>query len=345
MSAIDQAYRYAINLPCDWIIVTSIRQTRLYHKGSTQQSFESFDTVTLARDQRQLEKFLFLLGADRVAPLNGRCHLYDLLTASEKVGRQLTKDYYQRYADIRQDAFQFLCRENPNVSRHELLQRTQKLLDRVLFCAFCKDRHLLPKGIIEKAYEHRDPFNLRPIWDNFRGLFRAVDKSDKALEIPGYNGGLFAEDPLLDSLRVPDDVCRQFHDLAGYDYRPAHEVAADDAAPGTNMVDVEILGHIFEQSITDLEKLRSELDGLAEPVDPEKHKARRKKEGAFYTPRFITRYILEQALGPVLKERFERLRQEHAAKKRGAAAHAGRAAGGTGLRFRRQSVTKTPWLL
>ena len=25
MSAVDQAYRYAINLPCDWIIVTSMR--------------------------------------------------------------------------------------------------------------------------------------------------------------------------------------------------------------------------------------------------------------------------------------------------------------------------------
>ena len=34
MSAVDQGYRYAINLPCDWIVVTSIRQTRLYHKGS-----------------------------------------------------------------------------------------------------------------------------------------------------------------------------------------------------------------------------------------------------------------------------------------------------------------------
>jgi hypothetical protein len=48
MSAIDQAYRYAINLPCDWIVVTSIRQTRLYYKGSDQQTYEAFDTVQLA---------------------------------------------------------------------------------------------------------------------------------------------------------------------------------------------------------------------------------------------------------------------------------------------------------
>jgi hypothetical protein len=49
MSAVDQAYRYAINLPCDWIIVTSMRETRLSHKGSQQHAYERFDTVRLGR--------------------------------------------------------------------------------------------------------------------------------------------------------------------------------------------------------------------------------------------------------------------------------------------------------
>jgi hypothetical protein len=39
MSVVDQGYRYAINLPCDWIIVTSMRETRLYHKGSDQHTY------------------------------------------------------------------------------------------------------------------------------------------------------------------------------------------------------------------------------------------------------------------------------------------------------------------
>src|SRR5690242_6268964 len=63
MSAVDQGYRYAINLPCDWIIVTSMRQTRLYHKGSDQYTYERFDTEALAAD---LKKFIFLLSAERV---------------------------------------------------------------------------------------------------------------------------------------------------------------------------------------------------------------------------------------------------------------------------------------
>jgi hypothetical protein len=34
LSAVDQAYRYAINLPCDWLIVTSMREIRLYAKAA-----------------------------------------------------------------------------------------------------------------------------------------------------------------------------------------------------------------------------------------------------------------------------------------------------------------------
>ncbi|MBX3435422.1 MAG: N-6 DNA methylase [Pirellulales bacterium] len=311
MSAVDQGYRYAINLPCDWIIVTSIRQTRLYHKGSDQQTYERFDTEQLADDEAALRRFLFLLGADRVAPPTGQCHFYGLLAESEKVGRELTKEFYVNYANMRQDAFEHLSRDNADVSRHEVLTSTQKLLDRVLFVAFSEDRGLLPPETIQKAYEHRDPYHPRPIWENFRGLFGAINKGNPALGISAYNGGLFADDPVLDSFNVSDEVCGYFRELGAFDYKPAYEASGE-----TKVIDVDILGHIFEQSITDLERLRNELDGVAEPLGAEKHKTRRKKEGAFYTPSFITRYIVEQALGGVVADRFEQLRtaQERAAK-------------------------------
>jgi type I restriction-modification system DNA methylase subunit len=306
MSAVDQGYRYAINLPCDWIIVTSIRQTRLYHKGSNQQTYERFDTEQLASDEAALCRFLFLLGADRVVPAAGQCHFHSLLAESEQVGRELTKEFYVNYANMRQDAFEQLCRDNADVPRHEVLTRTQKLLDRVLFVAFSEDRGLLPAETIRKAYEHRDPYHPRPIWENFRGLFDSINKGNPALDIHRYNGGLFADDPVLDAFSVSDEVCGFFRDLGDFDYKPAAEASGE-----TKIIDVDILGHIFEQSITDLERIRNELEGHAEPLGAEKHKSRRKKEGAFYTPSFITRYIVEQALGGVIADRFELLRKEH----------------------------------
>jgi hypothetical protein len=314
MSAVDQGYRYAINLPCDWIIVTSIRQTRLYHKGSDQQTYERFDTQQLALSEAALRRFLFLLHANRVVPADGRCHFYNLLEESEQVGRELTKEFYVNYANMRQDAFDQLSQDNPDVPRHEVLARTQKLLDRVLFVAFSEDRGLLPAETIRRAYEHRDPYHPRPIWENFRGLFNAINLGNAALGIHAYNGGLFADDPVLDAFKVSDEVCEYFHELGGYDYKPAAEASGE-----TRVIDVDILGHIFEQSITDLERIRNELEGLTEPLDSERHKSRRKKEGAFYTPSFITRYIVEEALGGVLHGRFEQLRATQQKSAKGAA--------------------------
>ena len=178
----------------------------------------------------------------------------------------------------------------------------------------------MPDDSIQKAYEHRDPYHPRPIWENFRGLFRAINVGNPALDIPAYNGGLFADDPILDTLSVADNVCTHFRDLANYDYRKASDVSNDaDSISEETLIDVDILGHIFEQSITDLEVLRNELDGLTEPVSAERHKNRRKKEGAFYTAAFITRYIIEQSLGGVVRNRFETLRKSHADTAKGTA--------------------------
>lgn len=188
MSAVDQGYRYAINLQCDWIIVTSMKETRLYHKGSDQHTFEVFETEKLADDDNLLKRFVFLLGAERVVPALGTCHFHGLLSESEKVGRDLTKEFYVLYANIRQDAFEQLAADNAAVSRHDVLTSTQKLLDRVLFCAFCEDRGLLPAETLKKAYEHRDPYHPRPIWENFRGLFSAINTGNKALDIYEFNG-------------------------------------------------------------------------------------------------------------------------------------------------------------
>ena len=184
MSAVDQGYRYAINLPCDWIIVTSIRQTRLYYKGADQQTYERFDTEAAGRQTRPCSRqFVFLLGAERVVPASGRCHLYDLLAESETVGRELTKEFYVRYADMRQDAFARLCQDNPDVPPQDVLACTQKLLDRVLFCAFCEDRGLLPRR--DDPQGLRAPRPVPPAAD-LGQLPRAVPGDQRRQRGPGH---------------------------------------------------------------------------------------------------------------------------------------------------------------
>ena len=314
VSAVDQAFDYAINLRCNWIVVTNIRQTRLYYKGTDKQTFERFDTEALSQDEKQLRKFVFLLHASRMVPLHGPSHLDTLVQESEKVGRDLTIEFYAQYAFARRSTLSRLRWLNPDVEPRLILGCSQKLLDRILFIAFCEDRGLLPAETIKRAFSYRDPYNPRPLWDNFRGMFRSVNIGNPDLNIHKYNGGLFADDPVLDALKIPDEVFGLFRDLAEYDFRLPSVVADTDTVSNSRLIDVEILGHIFEQSINDLEKLQAELDkpvevsALAEVEESKPKVSKRKREGAFYTPAYITRYIVEQALGGVLRDRFETLR-------------------------------------
>ncbi|MFL5339061.1 MAG: Eco57I restriction-modification methylase domain-containing protein [Gemmataceae bacterium] len=310
-SAVDQALHYAVNLPCDWYIVTNFRELRLFHKGHDQHTFEQFETSALALDDNALRKFVFLLGAQRVLPADRRCHLDILLDVSRKIGQELTVNYYREYSDLRRAMFTALRNGNPGVPAPQLLAATQKILDRVLFVAFCEDRGLLPTDSVAGAFRHTDPYNPRPIWDNFRGLFRAINEGNPRLDIARYNGGLFADDELLDRLNVPDTICAGFDKLAAYEYRPA-TLADDITEDGAGkIIDVEILGHIFEQSISDLEELHQQLAGGPAPDAKQSPPTKRKREGAFYTPSFVTRYIVAETLRPVLAERFESLRQQH----------------------------------
>ena len=66
------------------------------------------------------------------------------------------------------------------------------------------------------------------------------------------------------------------------------------------------MGHIFEQSVTDLEELRAQA--TRQEFNPKK--GRRKTQGVYYTPAFITQYIVGVALGGYLKRKEEALWQE-----------------------------------
>jgi len=306
-SAVEQALQYAVNLQIDWFLVTNMREFRLFHKGHDLFTYERFETAKLPDDDAALKRFAYLLGAERVVPAAGGTHLDALLADSSRIGREVTNAYYHEYATLRRQTFHELRRHNADVPPAELLTVTQKILDRILFMAFCEDRELLPSEIIARAYRHSDPFNPRPIWENFKGLFRAVDEGNAALKISGYNGGLFKRDVLLERLNVPDVVCKGFDKLAGYEY------GKDADNPNAKLIDVEILGHIFEQSISDLEALHQQIETPA-PAEAEPTKtgpSKRKKEGAFYTPAFVTRYIVAETLQPILADRFETLRRQY----------------------------------
>ncbi|RYZ17064.1 MAG: hypothetical protein EOO70_02960, partial [Myxococcaceae bacterium] len=286
---VEQGWNYANYTPgCRYIIVSNFRETRLYSTARTPEAYEVFFLEELS-NLDAFKRFLFLLSRDTLLPPapQGRSVVDELLTASAHAQKEITNSLYSEYRRLRINLFAELRREHPNRPAAELLASAQTLLDRILFIAFAEDRGLLPERTIEDAFKHRDRYSDGPVWRNFQTVFRWIDEGNLHQRFPPYNGGLFRADPKVDTLKVSDALCERFKNLATYSFR--------------DEVSVEVLGHIFEQSIADLEELRAEAEagGVASTL------SKRKVEGVFYTPSTVTRFIVEETLGKVLKEREE----------------------------------------
>jgi len=126
----------------------------------------------------------------------------------------------------------------------------------------------------------------------FKFFFEHLDKGHKfkTYELPPYNGGLFAPDDILQNVKINDEILKDDSlKLSAYDFNTD--------------VDVNILGHIFEHSLSEIEEISAKI--LGETSD--KKKTKRKKEGIFYTPKYITQYIVENTVGTLCKEKKQKL--------------------------------------
>ena len=297
-SAVDQGWRYANYTPdCRWIIVSNYRELRLYQTNKTPAYYESFLLTELA-DIEAFKRFYFLLCRRNFLPPQNKpaaiSAIDRLLKDSEVAQEEITNRLYQEYKAIRLALvkhFRFAGPQDiPNRDR-VLIEKAQKTLDRILFIAFCEDKGLLPAKTINNAHDSQDLYNPRTIWENYLAVFRWVDVGNDDPPVPGYNGGLFKFDPILDAqLTVPNLLCSQLNQLTRFDF--------------DTEVSVKILGHIFEQSVTDLEELNAETAGQ----EYNQKKGKRKTQGVFYTPAFITQYIVEVSLGGYLNRREQELR-------------------------------------
>ena len=297
-SAVDQGWRYANYTPdCRWIIVSNYRELRLYQTSKTPAYYERFLLTELA-DLEAFKRFYFLLCRQNFLPSQNKPQAVSaidlLLKTSDEAQEQITKVLYEEYKAIRLNLvkhFRFAGPQDIPNRDQVLIEKAQKTLDRFLFVAFCEDKGLLPPKTISNAHDHQDPYNPRPIWERYKAVFRWVDVGNDDPPIPGYNGGLFQLDPLLDEqLTVPNPLCSQINRITRFDF--------------DTEVSVDILGHIFEQSVTDLEELKAQSTG--QKFDEKKGK--RKTQGVFYTPAYITQYIVEVALGSYLNRREQEMR-------------------------------------
>lgn len=296
-SPVQQAWEYASdNVGTKWVLVSNYLEIRLYSYGDGRQFHDSFNLAKL-HDPAEYQRFMLLLSADNL--LSGQT--LAILKESQNEDRDITARLYADYRTLRSDLIGAVRAVLPDGDPLESIRLGQTILDRVLFIAFAEDNGLLPDDSLLNAFQHHDPYNPRPVWQTFLGLFNAIDRGNDQLKIPRYNGGLFEPDETIDALAVPDHICEGFKRLAEYDF--ASEIS------------VTVLGHIFEQSIADVEQLQAEALGEAPPVKKASGTSgRRKRDGVVYTPDYVARFIVDQTLGTHCREIFAEILSRHAAK-------------------------------
>ncbi|MGJ0335384.1 Eco57I restriction-modification methylase domain-containing protein [Aliarcobacter cryaerophilus] len=293
-----QAFNYhASHSNSKYIIISNFDELRFYVDKKT--AYEKFNLFTL--NYEEFKKLHLLISYESIkddVPLK-------LKEKTNSFEQDISKKLYKDFSNFRTLLFENIVKNNLGnealassllnseaLNQQTLLRLTQKLCDRIIFILFAEDRDLLRTNMIKEIREEfiNQKFTNYSLYDIYKFYFEAINKGNDKLQIPQYNGGLFATDLLLDSLIIDDFILDEnVQILSNYDF--ASEIS------------VNILGHIFEQSLTDLEELQANIDN----VNFDKTKSKRKKDGVFYTPEYITRYIVENTLGKMCSEKREEL--------------------------------------
>jgi type I restriction-modification system DNA methylase subunit len=297
-TAIDQCWDYLVNTSpaCRWGIVSNIVSFRLYERNSTKRAYEHF-TLQSLRDFEEFRKFYALFHRQGLIDkwLMGPPRAVDLLAKSTERQREVSDKLYEAYSSNRTELISHLHFKLKH-SLDDSIEMAQRLFDRIMFIAFCEDRNLLPEKTIPKAYTVAGFYAVtNPRWQNFKNLFRFINEGSDPHDIPRYNGGLFARHA-VDELELPDRPWTTFFKtISSYDF-------ADE-------VNLDVLGHLFERSITELEKLKESglFGGDLEKVQQYAampQSARRKQLGIYYTPSELTSLIVQYTVEELIVQRF-----------------------------------------
>lgn len=300
----QQAFKYKPLYPsCPFVVLSNFYEFRLYNNN--QLDYERWTLDDLADPEDDYVKFktwYVLMRAENMVSASGASATEALLSRVRQRQEEIGKEFYAEYKNARIELLQDIWRNNP-ATRHQFdiaIRKVQTIIDRVVFSCFAEDIGLLPDNIIGLVLDEAErSLYGESLFDHFTRFFRAVDQGSPQLGIPtGYNGGLFAEDPWIESLTISDDAMRRLTNLSRFDFK-------EDLR-------VNILGHIFEQSITNLEEIRRKIREQNDPNGLHAEPAGlRHQEGIYYTPDYIVQYIVDSTLGAWLREQETKCQTKH----------------------------------
>jgi type I restriction-modification system DNA methylase subunit len=288
---IDQAFGYVSKYPSkqtanegsiEWVIVSNFKEIRLY-RPNYQGAYHVFKLSELATDSQKQKEFHFLCAKNRLFTHTPKISPTHALNPSVK-GDGIEREFYNQYKSLREQIWYDLIELNTDkhYGRNFYLYKAQKLIDRIIFIRFCRENGAIDFDIVGLAIN--ETLLVKGKYNRLKYLFSSMDLGNFDINLSEFNGGLFAPDDDLDCLTISDAVIDKIYNLYCYNF-------------GSDL-DVNILGHIFEQSISDLEDLTGD------------NQKKRKKDGVFYTPAYVTEYIIVQTIDAWLSDKMADIKHD-----------------------------------
>lgn len=297
---VEQGFRYATHgrPGVEWIIVSNFKEVRLYRNGFADACHRW--NMEALKDEAAFFEFYALLRPGGLLNRTGPGLANRTFAASIAAGKDLTEGFYGLYRKVQTELVEHLLTEpaTSGMSLKEVYGKAHKLLNRVLFIAFCEDHPaaLLPRGTLrttlERARTERGPDRYG---QTFKTLFEALNhgRAIAGIAYNAFNGGLFAPDPYLDAIQLPDRLF-ETRFRAGKGRRLSHEISGIFGFETYDFADdlnAQALGAIFEQSLKDLPEGEAPVRGAGH-IEVSSQEV----GGVYYTPREITYYLVRRAL-------------------------------------------------
>lgn len=273
-----QSIRYSFNRGVTWAILTDFEAIKVFNAQSPSQ-YLGDKLYFEIKYSEYIDRF------DQLWLLSKEAFGEDLIDKeAEKVGKKLQKipineQLSKDLNECRKLLINYLGQWNPGVSKDDLDEGVQKLLDRLIFIRVAEDRKIEANILIPLLNQ----------WRTLTGsdkpkLYQSMAKKFRELDSI-YNSSLFTPHPFEnweDDGGGLEKVIKILHGKEGYYNYDFSVITADT------------LGSVYENYLG--YKLSQSQKGLT----LDKSASKRKEQGIYYTPPFVVDYIVRNALKPVL---------------------------------------------
>ena len=225
--------------------------------------------------------------------------------------KEFSKKFYKLFFETLKLLVFEIEKSNEEINRKKAVFYSQKIMDRLIFTCFAEDNNLLENNFIHKNLLNEIEKENGNLWERLNEMFRNMNLGkenplEESKSIPKFNGDFFTLD-LENKMNINDKRENNFFEkncFENYKFKSdlSNEIK-EKLKPYSKIfyniflisnfdfksdLNVNILGHIFENSLNDIENLKNE------------EISKRKKDGIFYTPNYITDYICRNTIIPYL---------------------------------------------